>query len=265
MLKTDGAGRDGGLPSIENSIKYKNTKRQMRGLCNALSKDSSEYKPKEMVKTIDSYLNRPDKLDRILYSEMSNYIFGLTSASRGTFSTNVENLLLYVLEERNSVEEDTRKIIIKIYDHVQLATHQIENASNILNNSILDVKSKLHDEIKGIEREYITILGIFASIVLAFVGGITFTTSVLQNIDKASMFRLILTVDVIGAVLVNVMYLLISFILKINDKDSESNRTFIKTANWTLFGIAGVVLISWFFNFIDLQKYISKFFIWTSK
>lgn len=79
------------------------------------------------------------------------------------------------------------------------------------------------------------------------------------------MFRLILTVDVIGAVLVNVMYLLISFILKINDKDSESNRTFIKTANWTLFGIAGVVLISWFFNFIDLQKYISKFFIWTSK
>lgn len=265
MLKTDGAGRDGGLPSIENSIKYKNTKRQMRGLCNALSKDSSEYKPEEMVKTIDSYLNRPDKLDRILYSEMSNYIFGLTSASRGTFSTNVENLLLYVLEERNSVEEDTRKIIIKIYDHVQLATHQIENASNILNNSILDVKSKLHDEIKGIEREYITILGIFASIVLAFVGGITFTTSVLQNIDKASMFRLILTVDVIGAVLVNVMYLLISFILKINDKDSESNRTFIKTANWTLFGIAGVVLISWFFNFIDLQKYISKFFIWTSK
>lgn len=265
MLKTDGAGRDGGLPSIENSIKYKNTKRQMRGLCNALSKDSSEYKPEEMVKTIDSYLNRPDKLDRILYSEMSNYIFGLTSASRGTFSTNVENLLLYVLEERNSVEEDTRKIIIKIYDHVQLATHQIENASNILNNSILDVKSKLHDEIKGIEREYITILGIFASIVLAFVGGITFTTSVLQNIDKASMFRLILTVDVIGAVLVNVMYLLISFILKINDKDSESNRIFIKTANWTLFGIAGVVLISWFFNFIDLQKYISKFFIWTSK
>lgn len=265
MLKTDGAGRDSGLPSIENSIKYKNTKRQMRGLCNALSKDSSEYKPEEMVKTIDSYLNRPDKLDRILYSEMSNYIFGLTSASRGTFSTNVENLLLYVLEERNSVEEDTRKIIIKIYDHVQLATHQIENASNILNNSILDVKSKLHDEIKGIEREYITILGIFASIVLAFVGGITFTTSVLQNIDKASMFRLILTVDVIGAVLVNVMYLLISFILKINDKDSESNRTFIKTANWTLFGIAGVVLISWFFNFIDLQKYISKFFIWTSK
>ena len=265
LLKTDGATKNETRASLDNSRKYKNTKSHMRSLCKDLSIQSSKYKPDEMVKAIDSYLNKSDKLDRILYSEISNYIFGLTSASRGTFSTNVENLLLYVLEEKNSVKEDTRKIVIKIYDHVQLATHQIENASNIFNNSILDAKSKLHDEIKGIEREYITILGIFASIVLAFVGGITFTTSVLQNIDKASIFRLILTVDVIGAVLVNVIHLLISFILKINDKYKESNKTFIKTANWILFGIAGVVLIAWFLNFIDLQKYISKFFIWTSK
>ncbi len=92
------------------------------------------------------------------------------------------------------------------------------------------------DHVIGIEREYVTILGIFASIVLAFVGGITFTTSVLQNIDKVSVFRLILTVDVIGAVLVNVIYLLISFILKINDKDKEGNGKCVKNANWILIG-----------------------------
>ena len=74
MLKTDGAGKDGGLPSIDNSIEYQNTKRQMRGLCNALSKDSSEYKPDVTVENIDKYLNKTDKLDRILYSEISNYI-----------------------------------------------------------------------------------------------------------------------------------------------------------------------------------------------
>lgn len=270
LLKTDGATKDETMAYLDNSRKYKNTKSQMRSLCKDLSIQSSKYKPEEMVKAIESYLIKSYKLDRILYSEISNYIFGLTSASRGTFSTNVENLLLYVLDEKNSVKEDPRKIVIKIYDHVQLATHQIENASNIFNNSILDAKSKLHDEIKGIEREYITILGIFASIVLAFVGGITFTTSVLQNIDKASIFRLILTVDVIGAVLVNVIYLLISFILKINDrekegKEKEGNSRFIKTANWILFGIAVLVLVGWFIDILELQKYISKFFIWTSK
>ena len=275
MLKTDGAGKDDGLPTINNSIKYKNTKRQMRGLCNALSKDSSEYKPDVTVKNIVTYLNKTDKLDRILYSEISNYIFGLNSIKRPTFYSNIERLLLYVLNDNNKVDDDTKKIVIKIYDHVQLNINQIENASNIFKNSIMDAKSKLHDEIKGIEREYITILGIFASIVLAFVGGITFTTSVLQNIDKVSVFRLILTVDVIGAVLVNVIYLLISFILMINDKEKEGkekegkekegNRRFIKTANWILFGIAVLVLVGWFLDILELQKYISKFFIWTSK
>lgn len=259
LLKTDGATKDETIVSLDNSRKYKNTKIQMRSLCKELSTQSSKYKPEEMVETIDLYLDRSDKLDRILYSEISNYIFGLTSANRGTFSTNVENLLLYVLGEKNSVKDDTRKIVIKIYDHVQLATHQIENANNIFNNSILDAKSKLHDEIKGIEREYITILGIFASIVLAFVGGITFTTSVLQNIDKASIFRLILTVDVIGAVLVNVIYLLISFILRINDKDEEINWKFIKTANCILLGIAVLILASWFFDIVELQKCFQNF------
>ncbi len=264
ILKTDVADKDGKLRSIDNSIKYKNTKRQMRGLCNALSKDSSEYKPVVTVRSIDSYLKKTDKLERILYSEISNYIFGLNSAKRPTFYANIERLFLYVLNDNNKVNDDTKKIVIKIYDHVQLNINQIENASNIFKNSFMDAKNKLHDEIKGIEREYITILGIFASIVLAFVGGITFTTSVLQNIDKVSIFRLILTVDLIGLVLVNVIYLLISFVLKINDKDQDSSKKFIKTANWILLVIVVVNLLGWFINIVGLQKYISSFFIWTS-
>lgn len=259
MLKTDGAGKDGGLPSI----KYRNTKRQMRGLCNALSKDSSEYKPDVTVKVIDAYLKKSDKLDRILYSEISNYIFGLNKDNRATFYSNIERLLLYVLDDNNKANDDTKKIVIKTYDHVQLNINQIENANNIFKNSIRDAKDKLHDEIKCVEKEYITILGIFASIVLAFVGGITFTTSVLQNIDKVSIFRLVLTVDIIGAVLVNVIYLLISFILKINDKDKESNRKFIRNANRILLGIGALVIIAWIINIMDLREYISKKFSWT--
>ncbi len=37
LLKTDGADKDKALPSLENTNKYKNTKSQMRDLCNALS------------------------------------------------------------------------------------------------------------------------------------------------------------------------------------------------------------------------------------
>lgn len=98
---------------------------------------------------------------------------------RGIFATNVEKLLLYSLDEKNHVGADTKKIIVEIYDHFQLAISQIENANNIFAASIEDAKDKLQQQVKGVEKEYISILGIFASIVLAFVGGITFSTSVL--------------------------------------------------------------------------------------
>ena len=39
---------------------------------------------------------------------------------------------------------------------------------------------------KDVQKEYIAILGIFAAVVLAFTGGIAFTTSVLQNIHMVS-------------------------------------------------------------------------------
>jgi hypothetical protein len=273
ILKTDSETKEKRIDSLENSNKYNNTKKQINTFCKNLNIQSSIYKPEETVKLLNGYLNTTDKLDRILYSEMSSYIFGLTSDNRGNFLTNVEKLLVYVLNQKKSMNEDTRKIVIKIYDHVQLATYQIENASNIFGNSIVDVKDKFsqeiaeiekefRDELKNIEKGYITILGIFASIVLAFVGTITFTTSVLQNIDKASIFRLILIVDLIGIVVINVIYLLISFILKINNKYEDSNKTFIITANKILFGITVIVLIAWFFNIIDLQKCISKSYPW---
>lgn len=266
ILKTNSTRGKKGLSSINHSKSYNNTKQQMRSICNALSMQSKYYKPEKTVQAIETYLRKQDKLDRILYSEISSHYFGMNSENqRGNFSSNVENLLLCVLDDKNKVNDDVKKISIKIYDHVQLATRQIENTSDISKRNIMEARNQLHDEIKGIEKEYITILGIFAAIVLAFVGGITFTTSVLQNIDKVSIFRLIITVDVIGAVLINVIYLLISFLLKINDKERGVNRNFIIRVNVAFLVIAVVVIIGWIFNINDIPGYVSKFLFWTSK
>lgn len=249
--------------TLDNSEKYKHIKQQMRSLCVAFSVPSSEYESNKMIQEIKGYLKKSDKLDRILYSEISNYLFELNESKRGNFLTNIERLLIDILVKQNSVNIDVRKIVLKIYDHVQLVTYQIENSNKIFEKSILDVKSKLHDEIKGIEREYVTILGIFASIVLAFVGGITFSTSVLQNIDKVSIYRLILIVDAIGIILFNTIYLLVSFIFRINDKE-DYNSEFIRSVNWILLAIACVVIVCWFLNITELQEYLNKM-LWNPK
>ena len=102
---------------IEKSSQYNYTKRKMNSTWKALSMESLRYDPKVMVKNIDAYIDSFDRLDRILYSEISNYICSLEMEQRGIFATNVEKLLLYSLDEKKHVGTDTKKIIIKIYDH----------------------------------------------------------------------------------------------------------------------------------------------------
>lgn len=247
--------------SLEQSKKFNNTKRKINGICRALSLETQKYDPKKTVDNIDSYILSTNKLDRILYSEISNYVFSLEMSERGIFATNLEKLLLYSLNDENKVSEDCKKMIIKIYDHFQLALHQIENVNNIFANSIAKAKETLQNQIKGVEKEYISILGIFASIVLAFVGGITFSTSVLQNISAVSVFRLLLVIDFLAFVLINVIYILVRFIFTINEKNEKLFN--VKKLNVACSIIAIIIVISWMFSANQIPGFISQFLPWS--
>ena len=253
-----------GLESVEKqSKKFNQTKRRINYICVELSAGTKVYDPRKTVDDIISYIESENKLDRILYSEISNYVYSLETPDRGVFATNVEKLLLYSLNDDNHVNKDCVKIIIKIYDHFQLALHQIENANNIFIDGIEDAKDNLQKQIKSIEKEYISILGIFATVVLAFVGGITFSTSVLQNISDVSIYRLLLIVDFLAFAFINVIFILVKFISKINEKDAGFFH--IKTLNITCLVIALVVVASWLFSADQLPGFISEFLPWNPR
>lgn len=246
--------------SLKQSKKFTNTKRKINGICKALSLNTQKYDPQKTVENIASYISSSNKLDRILYSEISNYVYSLEMSERGILATNLEKLLLYSLDDNNVIKDDCKKIIVKIYDHSQLALHQIENVNNIFANSIEDAKENLQKQIKGVEKEYISILGIFAAIVLAFVGGITFSTSVLQNISAVSVFRLLLVVDFLAFVLINVIYILVKFIFTINEKNTKLFN--IKALNIACLVIAMIIVISWILNVNQIPDFISQFLPW---
>lgn len=247
--------------SLEQSKEFSNTKRKINAICKALTLETQKYDPQKTVENINTYIASSNKLDRILYSEISNFVFSLEMAQRGIFATNLEKLLLYSLDDKNSIDADCKKMIVKIYDHFQLALHQIENVNNIFANSIEEAKVNLQKEIKGVEKEYISILGIFAAIVLAFVGGITFSTSVLQNISVISIFRLLLVIDFLAFILINIIYILVKFIFTINDKDAKLFN--VQALNIACLGIAVVVIVAWILNANRLPDFISRFLPWS--
>ncbi len=171
-------------------------------------------------------------------------------------------IFIECLKENNNITEDSKKLIVKIYDHFQLALHQIENVNNIFANSIEEAKENLQKEIKSVEKEYISILGIFAAIVLAFVGGITFSTSVLQNISAVSVFRLLLVVDFLAFVLINVIYILVKFIYTINEKSVKLFN--VKVLNIACLVIVLVIIVAWLFNVNQLPDFIAEFLPWSN-
>ena len=166
---------------------------------------------------------------------------------------------MYVLDDSNNVPEDSRKICIKIYDHFQLNLTQIESASSIAERQLAETidkeKTILHNEIKEVEKEYITILGIFASVVLAFTAGIAFSTSVFENIDSVSAYRIIIVALIIGLVLINIIFALFYYIGLLIDKTKEEKSLRpLWISNCVVLIALLFALIAWYNGSIEIRN-----------
>lgn len=113
---------------------------------------------------------------------------------------------------------EQKESIAQIKCEIVSVQNDVNEAKKSLDSQVEDVRRDVH----GIQKEYVTILGIFAAVVLAFTGGIAFSTSVLENMHRVSAYRSIVISLIIGIVLINVLYGLFYFISKmIIDKDSQ--------------------------------------------
>ena len=205
----------------------------IKEICQSFLTKLNEYNPELSLNIIQKYTSKhKNQYDNVSYSQINLFVFYLNEDERGLVNANSERLKDYVL---NTANNDSFYISIKIYDHIQLALNQVENVKALVAESTEETKSSLQEQLKEIEKEYITILGIFSSIVLAFVGGATFSSSVLENINQASVSRLAFVITLLAFVLVNAIYLLVEFILKINNKQ-------ITLFNWKVFNSICVVV-----------------------
>lgn len=214
-------------PIPDKKVTY--SKRALYRICRSLSHDTSRFDPQITLSIIGEYTSSTKRLPRVLYSEITNYVYSLSSEERGSFATNVEHLLDYVMTNSNSQEitSELQEMVIRIYDHCQLAIHQSDNIVSSFASGIEDTKQDLANQFKGIEKEYISILGIFSSVVLAFVGGLTFSTSVLENIDKASIYRQVIISCIIGLVFFDLVWLMVDLIRSVNGKVIRNKWIFL--------------------------------------
>ncbi|WP_148042360.1 hypothetical protein [Paraeggerthella hongkongensis] len=171
---------------------------------------------------------------------------------------------------KSGVNENAILHIRKLHDHIELENNRIEYMA-IQNREqqkkIRKLKQKFEDSIKEkvagaeasfsrkvetdiedaqqkLQRNYITILGIFAAIVVAFMSGTAFSSSVLENIDKASIYRISFVVLLVGFFMFNMTCALFMFLNKVSDIDNKAMRKLLRLVNALFIAFIVVVVVA---------------------
>lgn len=119
-------------------------------------------------------------------------------------------------ELANSIGEQINKSRQLINDLENQSKHSKEELE-CLNTMSSDVANKMED----VHRDSITVLGIFASIVLSFTAGIGFSSSVLENFHQGSPYRVMAVIIGLGTIILNMISILLLYIDKIRTVEQK--------------------------------------------
>lgn len=262
----------GGVGKVAANSKLSESKNFISEVLNSLK--NNNYDVQTTISIIERYVTDKRGLERLVYSQLTTEIYSINGDEESeVINQNISRLLDYATLDCQT--SDCQKIILKFYDHYQLANFQFSKVNKELENTISRASATLTKEIKKVEnisnqtkndyenmeRQNITILGIFASIVLTFVGGLVFSSSVLSNIHSSSIFRLVFISCIIGIVFINMIYLLLSFIMKLNNKDDKEFFN-LKWCNYMFLAIMASTTLFWFAiksKMILFNKLVIKF------
>lgn len=217
-------------------------------------------------------------LARMNYTQSAVRSVADQASARAVEQSELEGIVESVRHENTSLREMTRVVVVQTKEAIQelkqakeetnRSNSQLENAKKFLQTTdkelqqskkqLIDARKSL-DEVKGkidnSQKEYIAILGIFSAVVLTFIGGMAFSTSVLENIHKSSIYRLVFTVALIGLVLYNVFYLLFFCIQNLLERKVEEHQTnMLRNGNILFVTILLLTALLWWVGAVENRE-----------
>ena len=146
----------------------------------------------------------------------------------------LERTRLEYLVQQNERLENTS-------DDAERAAQEARDATKAAEEKAEEAKTKFRDIVDDSKREYITILGIFAAIVITFTAGSAFSASVLQNIASASIYRIAFMCLVIGFFLFNVIAVLLLFLREVSKLGDDTVLS--KIVKWVDLGFVVLIVL----------------------
>lgn len=194
------------------------------------------------------------------YSQLSDYLGKKTPDVYSTLSNGLHLIVAYG-KKVHPKSDEVNAGIDKLLDHVDLESVRIDRMEAVrcftnetkslyaetvrCSKAAQNQAAKVQRNVEHYHEQSISILGIFSAVVLAFMGGLSFSSSVLENFSSVSMFRLIITIVLLGFVVFNAIYILLRFILHIvySDPTKKSVPIGMIVLNLALGAILSITII----------------------
>lgn len=149
------------------------------------------------------------------------------------------NYTTTMVGETKSELAKTKVLVEKLEAKIKDAEDHLKNVSDQNIEAVTEMAKDIKNSQKDMQKDYITILGIFAAIILAFTGQFAFSSSILENIGSSTAYRLVLIALIIGLVFFNLIWVLIDFIREICGKDISTQPK----RKWNWFTVVNIILV----------------------
>lgn len=229
---------------IDDRVITEEMSEKITEICNLLFIDSDKFDEKNAFNAIFHYIKG---YRRLLYSQISNIVYAFYNEHTteeatnvlGTMISNIEKVVAYTgtqdyrdkrakatKPEDKKVYEDTEKVLIKIWDHVNLAQTQYsglkqtdEEYKRKFNNSITPFKEEL---IKDMNAQLLTMVSIFTALAFLVFGGISSLGSIFSNLE-IPLLKVIIVGCVWGLCILNLVFVFLFCVGKMTGLNFKSN------------------------------------------
>lgn len=251
-------------------------------LCQKLSQNvtGDNFDCADWLNELERYIANGE--NRLLYSDISNYIFNLSDQEFTTFTTNLDSALRCAADRKNSgLDQDKNlyKATVKFFDHVNLAHRQYSMFSTKRQDIDDEIEKLLAPKMQNITKDMtsqlVGLVSIFTALSFLIFGGISSLESIFNSLSNTAYTQNSILPTLIIAVawafcLMNLLFGFMYFVLRIVKQSvpqAEKQQNIVQRypvvflCDYVLLLLFVVLCGSWFAKRNGMGKDIFSFFV----
>lgn len=244
---------------------------QILNLCRELDQSvaTGQFDCKKWISELNEYISNSQ--NRLLYNDLSNYIFSRNGREYVSMMTNLEAVvdyaMTYLRPDKNHPDNEKEvlyKTILKFYDHLNLARKQVamfdSDRKSLQQDIELEVKTEISNATKDITSQLVGLVALFTAMSFLVFGGIASLDSIFKSVElfvnlQSSVLPVLLVAVAWAFCMMNLLFSFMYFVLRLvkpeqfairPEKNMIQRYPVVFLTNYILLVLFVVLLGMWF-------------------